>query len=84
MGLKAIGVAINETQRDGKKVGENRYYILSKFVAASRFADAVRGHWSIENRLHWQLDVLSGRPMPHSPGSRGREFRILRRRAGAY
>jgi predicted transposase YbfD/YdcC len=56
-GLKAIGVAINVTQRDGKIVGENRYYILSKFVAAGRFAEAVRGHWSIENRLHWQLDV---------------------------
>ena len=56
-GLKAIGVAINVTERDGKTVGENRYYILSKFVAASRFAEAVRGHWGIENSLHWQLDV---------------------------
>jgi predicted transposase YbfD/YdcC len=56
-GLKVIGVAISETQRDGKKVGENRYYVLSKFIAASRFADAVRIHWSIENHLHWQLDV---------------------------
>jgi predicted transposase YbfD/YdcC len=56
-GLKAIGVAASDTQRDGKKVGENRYYILSKFISARRFADAVRGHWSIENRLHWQLDV---------------------------
>ena len=41
-GLKAIGVAISDTHRDGKHVGENRYYILSKFIAASRFADAVR------------------------------------------
>jgi predicted transposase YbfD/YdcC len=56
-GLQAIGVAISDTHRDGKQVGENRYYILSKFIAACRFADAVRGHWSIENRLHWQLDV---------------------------
>ena len=24
---------------------------------AKRFAEAVRDHWSIENRLHWQLDV---------------------------
>ena len=55
--LKAIGIAFNQTQRDGKTIGEIRYYILSKFIAASRFADAVRSHWSIENRLHWQLDV---------------------------
>ena len=56
-GLKAIGVAISDTQRDGKTVGENRYYILSKFIAASRFADAVRSRWTVENRLHWQLDA---------------------------
>ena len=34
-----------------------RCYILSRFVSAERFATAVRSHWSIENRLHWQLDV---------------------------
>jgi len=55
--LKAIGIAIGDTQRDGKNCCEVRYYILSKYIAARRFAEAVRGHWSIENRLHWQLDV---------------------------
>jgi predicted transposase YbfD/YdcC len=81
-GLKAIGVAINETQRDGKKVGENRYYILSKFVAASRFADAVRGHWSIENRLHWQLDVTFQEDQCRiRQGHADANFSILRRAA---
>lgn len=56
-GLKAIGVAISSTLRDGKECNEVRYYILSRYVAAARFAEAVRSHWSIENRLHWQLDV---------------------------
>lgn len=56
-GLKAIGVAISNTLRDGKESNEVRYYILSTYMAARRFAQAVRGHWSIENRLHWQLDV---------------------------
>jgi len=37
-----------------------RYTILSKRLSARKFADAVRGHWSIENRLHWQLDVTFG------------------------
>jgi predicted transposase YbfD/YdcC len=82
IGLKAIGVAINETQRDGKKVGENRYYILSKFVAASRFADAVRGHWSIENRLHWQLDVTFQEDQCRiRQGHADANFSILRRAA---
>jgi len=81
-GLKAIGVAINVTQRDGKRVGENRYYILSKFVAASRFADAVRSHWSIENRLHWQLDVTFQEDQCRiRQGHADANFSILRRTA---
>jgi len=55
--LQAIGVCISETQRDGKTCTEVRYYILSCYLSGRRFADAVRGHWGIENRLHWQLDV---------------------------
>jgi predicted transposase YbfD/YdcC len=55
--LKAIGIAISNTQRDGKDCNEVRYYILSKYLSGRRFAEAVRDHWGIENRLHWQLDV---------------------------
>lgn len=55
--LKAIGIAISDTIRDGKQCDEVRYYILSKYISGRRFAAAVRGHWGIENRLHWQLDV---------------------------
>ena len=36
---------------------EHRYYILSIESNVHRFAQAVRGHWSIENQLHWILDV---------------------------
>ncbi len=55
--LRAIGLTLNITQRDGKECIEVRYYILSKYIAGRRFAEAVRSHWSIENNLHWQLDV---------------------------
>jgi len=34
-----------------------RYYLLSLPLDATRFAEAVRGHWGIENQLHWILDV---------------------------
>ena len=37
-----------------------RYYILSRYPSAADFASAVRGHWSIENSLHWQLYVTFG------------------------
>jgi len=55
--LKAIGVAISDTLRGGKNSCHVRYYILSRRMSARSFAAAVRGHWGIENCLHWQLDV---------------------------
>lgn len=55
--LAAIGMAITYVIRGGAETSEVRYYILSKKLSARRFGAAVRGHWSIENRLHWQLDV---------------------------
>jgi predicted transposase YbfD/YdcC len=39
---------------------ETRYYISSAVLNARRAADAVRGHWAIENQLHWVLDVTFG------------------------
>jgi predicted transposase YbfD/YdcC len=56
--LSAVGVAFSErTDSRGQTSLEGRYYILSRQVSSKEFADAVRGHWSIENQLHWQLDV---------------------------
>jgi len=37
---------------------ERRYYLGSIPADAELFAKAVRGHWSVENQLHWCLDVL--------------------------
>lgn len=39
---------------------ETRYYVCSAALSAARAAEAVRGHWGIENRLHWVLDVTFG------------------------
>ena len=55
--LHAIGMTVNRTIRDGKETIEGRYYILSRKLTGKQFARAVRNHWSIENSLHWQLDV---------------------------
>lgn len=55
--LAAIGMVFTCVLRNGKEHMECRHYILSKYLSAKRFAHAVRNHWSIENRLHWQLDV---------------------------
>jgi predicted transposase YbfD/YdcC len=37
---------------------ETRYYVASAPLTARRAAEAVRGHWAIENSLHWVLDVV--------------------------
>lgn len=51
-----------QVKRTGKRKAENyeriSYYISSyKTKKAEVFAAVIRGHWLIENRLHWQKDV---------------------------
>jgi predicted transposase YbfD/YdcC len=59
--VKAVGMAVRVTQtRDGQTRGDVRYFIASRFLSGRRFAEAVRGHWGIENSLHWVLDVSFG------------------------
>jgi predicted transposase YbfD/YdcC len=80
--LRAIGIAMSNTQRDGKDCTESRYYILSKYLSGRRFAGAVRDHWSIENRLHWQLDVTFQEDQCRlRKGHADTNFSILRRTA---
>jgi predicted transposase YbfD/YdcC len=45
----------------GKVATERRYFLSSRAGTDARaMAAAVRGHWSVENNLHWQLDVGFG------------------------
>jgi predicted transposase YbfD/YdcC len=56
--LCAVGMALSDrVDTQGHESVEARYYILSRLISAQEFAEAVRGHWGIENNLHWQLDV---------------------------
>jgi predicted transposase YbfD/YdcC len=81
-GLKRIGIAISDTVRDGKPSDDVRYYILSKRMSAKSFGAAVRGHWGIENRLHWQLDLTFGEDRSRiRKGHADANFSILRRAA---
>ncbi|NRA83582.1 MAG: ISAs1 family transposase [Gammaproteobacteria bacterium] len=56
-GLQCIGMAENETLRDAKKTIEKRCFIVSFAAETKVFGNAVRRHWSIENSLHWVLDM---------------------------
>lgn len=59
-GLRTIGRVIAKVERDGKQSEEVRYFISSLPAKVKQFAEAVRGHWGIENSLHWVLDVVFG------------------------
>ncbi|WP_353824325.1 ISAs1 family transposase [Mesorhizobium sp.] len=37
---------------------DTRYFVASAELTAERAAHAVRGHWLVENALHWTLDVV--------------------------
>jgi predicted transposase YbfD/YdcC len=56
-GLAAIGAVRARVEEKGSVRCETRYFITS-LTDAGDFANAVRGHWSIENQLHWVLDVV--------------------------
>lgn len=49
-------LACVEAQRDDGPV-TTRYYLSSRRLNAQAFARAARAHWTIENSLHWVLDV---------------------------
>lgn len=56
-GLRTIGVAIRVSRQGDKETSDVRYFISSLPLGVRQFAEAIRGHWGIENTLHWSLDV---------------------------
>jgi predicted transposase YbfD/YdcC len=46
------------TEIGGETVKRDHYYISSAAFFADEFCKYIRGHWSIENNLHWSLDVI--------------------------
>ena len=60
-GVKALIVVERTRQIIGReKVSVERHYYISSLdrrTKAKRLAEYIRGHWSVENNLHWQLDI---------------------------
>ena len=56
-GLATLVLVCRITQIDGVEKGEISYYLSSLPPKVKALAQAIRQHWSIENQLHWVLDV---------------------------
>ncbi len=59
-GLRSVAVVESVREVKGQPSVERRYYLSSLPVDVAKLARAVRGHWKIENQLHWVLDVVFG------------------------
>lgn len=56
--LRSVGMVFRERQvGDEEATWETHFYIRSLEAKVKLFARAVRGHWEVENCLHWSLDV---------------------------
>lgn len=56
-GLRSVGMVESVREVGGKQTVERRYYLSSLPLGVEMFGRAVRGHWGVENKLHWVLDV---------------------------
>jgi predicted transposase YbfD/YdcC len=56
-GLNSAGMVVRERTFKGKTSCETQYYISSCEIDAKLLGKVTRGHWGIENSLHWVLDV---------------------------
>jgi predicted transposase YbfD/YdcC len=54
-GLKAVAWI---RSRRGREQTVERYFLLTRCFKPDKLLSIVREHWSIENRLHWALDVV--------------------------
>ncbi len=84
-GLASVAM-VQSTRQDlgdltGKVSVERRYYISSlKGTDAAKMAKAIRGHWGVENKLHWRLDMTFGEDESRLRKDHGAEnFSRLRR-----
>jgi len=64
----------------GKTERETRFYITSLKPQAERLNRAIRQHWSIENKLHWALDVSFGEDLDRKRAANAAQnFSVLNR-----
>jgi predicted transposase YbfD/YdcC len=79
-GVKTLVMVESSRDINGVVSTERRYYISSRLADAAHLGAVVRGHWGVENGLHWSLDVVFGEDQARMrQGNSAENFSILRR-----
>src|SRR5262245_37625024 len=71
--LQSIGMVVSERQIGAQLCHKTRYFISSRDDGVRQFATRVRGHWQIENQLHWRLAVIMDEDNAHIRVNHGPE-----------
>lgn len=80
--LQSIGMVATERQIGTQIERKTRYFMSSRAAQVQAFAQRVRSHWHIENKLHWRLDVIMGEDTAHIRVNHGPEnMAVLRHMA---
>ncbi|MFO1418456.1 MAG: ISAs1 family transposase [Methylotetracoccus sp.] len=81
-GVKTLLMVESRREVNGAATTDRRYYLCSRQADAATLGSIVRGHWGIENALHWSLDVVFGEDQARMRmGNAAENFSILRRLA---
>ncbi len=80
--LQSIGMVESERRIGTRIEHKERYFISSRTADPQQFAQRVRSHWHIENKLHWRLDVIMDEDAAHIRVNHGPEnMAVLRHMA---
>lgn len=79
--LRSILTVKRTTTEGEKETVETRYFISSLPPEAEHQGHIIRGHWGIENKLHWQLDVTFREDLSRVRKGNGAENLSVLRRA---